>query len=91
MIRGSLQERYLRSRLEAVSAQFVKMSALVTCLTLLLVWTGLSSCIDRRIVGGKEVDIDDAPYQVSLEYYGWHLCGGALISAKFVLTAAHCE
>lgn len=44
----------------------------------------------HRIVGGFEIDISDAPHQVSLQSRGSHICGGSIISAKWVLTAAHC-
>ncbi|XP_073846095.1 trypsin-1-like [Musca autumnalis] len=47
------------------------------------------SPLDGRIVGGHEVDIKDVPYQVSLQSSN-HFCGGALISKRYVLTAAHC-
>ncbi|GAB0100791.1 hypothetical protein DMENIID0001_168790 [Sergentomyia squamirostris] len=38
-----------------------------------------------RIVGGHEVDIEKAPYTVSVQG-----CGGTIIHDKFILTAAHC-
>ncbi|XP_014643279.1 PREDICTED: trypsin-like [Ceratotherium simum simum] len=44
---------------------------------------------DDKIVGGYTCDINALPYQVSL-YAGSHLCGGALISSQWVLSAAHC-
>lgn len=43
-----------------------------------------------RIVGGKVVDIKDFPYQVSLRNLGSHMCGGSIISDRFILTAGHC-
>ncbi|XP_046613071.1 trypsin delta-like [Neodiprion virginianus] len=43
-----------------------------------------------RIVGGVATSIDEVPYQVSLQVFGSHICGGALISDTWVLTAAHC-
>lgn len=43
-----------------------------------------------RIVGGHQVNITDAPWQVSLEYRGKHLCGGSIISNRWIVTAAKC-
>ncbi|MGF1707703.1 S1 family peptidase [Enterovibrio baiacu] len=42
-----------------------------------------------RIVGGGFAPISDAPWQVFLEV-GNFVCGGAIISNDYVLTAAHC-
>lgn len=46
--------------------------------------------LDGRIVGGFEIDIRQAPWQVSLHTDGSHFCGGSIIGDKWVLTAAHC-
>ncbi|XP_075160315.1 trypsin alpha-like [Haematobia irritans] len=43
-----------------------------------------------RIVGGKDVNIRQVPWQCALYYYGYHICGCSIISADWVLTAAHC-
>uniref|UniRef100_A0A915HLB1 Peptidase S1 domain-containing protein n=2 Tax=Romanomermis culicivorax TaxID=13658 RepID=A0A915HLB1_ROMCU len=43
-----------------------------------------------RIVGGTEATPHSFPWLVSLQYGGRHLCGGALIHPRFILTAAHC-
>lgn len=43
-----------------------------------------------KIVGGLPIDIDQAPYQISLQDRGFHICGGSIIAPNFVLTAAHC-
>ncbi|KAH0816870.1 hypothetical protein GEV33_005921 [Tenebrio molitor] len=45
---------------------------------------------DGRIVGGSSISISSVPWQISLQYYGSHICGGSIISANYVVTAAHC-
>ena len=46
---------------------------------------------NKRIIGGERV-IDEKtwPWMVSLRLGGHHICGGAIISAQFIVTAAHC-
>ncbi|CAL1570483.1 unnamed protein product [Knipowitschia caucasica] len=44
----------------------------------------------ERIVGGTDADIEDWPWQVSLQQGGQHTCGGALVTPRWVVTAAHC-
>lgn len=49
------------------------------------------SVITPYIVGGSEITIRDAPYQVSLQVRNrGHFCGGSIITQVSVLTAAHC-
>lgn len=44
-----------------------------------------------RIVGGVEAEEHEWPWAVSLRsYLEGHFCGGSVISARHVLTAAHC-
>ncbi|XP_065090119.1 trypsin alpha-3-like [Ochlerotatus camptorhynchus] len=47
-----------------------------------------------KIVGGHPIGIEQVPYQVSVQIKTRssqrHICGGAIISADKVLTAAHC-
>ncbi|XP_073664255.1 transmembrane protease serine 13 isoform X2 [Tursiops truncatus] len=43
-----------------------------------------------RIVGGALSPESKWPWQVSLQYAHTHICGGTLIDAQWVLTAAHC-
>merc|ERR1711881_255812 len=43
------------------------------------------------IVGGKEATPHSIPWQVSVQTRsGFHFCGGTIINANYVLTAAHC-
>lgn len=52
--------------------------------------------IDPRIVGGNYVQIDASPWQVALilgfgpEPIRQQFCGGSIVSARWVVTAAHC-
>lgn len=44
----------------------------------------------ERIVGGDLATIGQFKYQVSLQSYDEHICGGSIISDTHILTAAHC-
>ncbi|KAF7280899.1 hypothetical protein GWI33_005365 [Rhynchophorus ferrugineus] len=46
--------------------------------------------LDGRIVGGVLANISDLPYQVALLKRGVLYCGGSIIAARTILTAAHC-
>lgn len=43
-----------------------------------------------RIVGGNAVDIENYPYQISLQLNGGHYCGGSIVNANTIVCAAHC-
>ncbi|XP_068550754.1 ovochymase-2 isoform X2 [Anas acuta] len=43
-----------------------------------------------RIVGGSQVKQGSHPWQVSLKRRQKHFCGGTIVSAQWVITAAHC-
>lgn len=42
------------------------------------------------IVGGQDTRIELFPWQVSLQRYGSHFCGGAIVNESWIVTAAHC-
>ncbi|KAH8373215.1 hypothetical protein KR009_002517 [Drosophila setifemur] len=46
--------------------------------------------IEPRIVGGTRAKEGQFPHQISLRSGGNHICGGSILSASFILTAAHC-
>uniref|UniRef100_A0A8C6XXH9 Transmembrane serine protease 13 n=1 Tax=Naja naja TaxID=35670 RepID=A0A8C6XXH9_NAJNA len=52
--------------------------------------TNCGQRISGRIVGGTEASASKWPWQVSLQYGSAHICGGTIIDAQWVLTAAHC-
>lgn len=49
-----------------------------------------SGKVPRRIVGGEEAIPHEFPFQISMQYFSTHLCGGSIYNADTVITAAHC-
>jgi trypsin len=45
----------------------------------------------QDIVGGTTAALGEFPYMVSLTHSSSHFCGGVLLNAYTVLTAAHCS
>lgn len=43
-----------------------------------------------RIVGGTNANAGQFPFMASIRGSGTHACGGALVSARWVISAAHC-
>ncbi|KAK1787402.1 hypothetical protein P4O66_002733 [Electrophorus voltai] len=45
---------------------------------------------EDRVIGGAETAVELWPWQASVQWYRQHVCGGALISTRWVISAAHC-
>ncbi|XP_008837657.1 serine protease 38 [Nannospalax galili] len=46
--------------------------------------------LQGKIMGGKPAPYGKWPWQVSVHYAGLHVCGGSILNAYWVLSAAHC-
>ncbi|XP_041565267.1 trypsin beta-like [Drosophila elegans] len=46
---------------------------------------------EERIIGGQNIEIEQAPWQVSLQVNGEPHCGGSIYSKDIIITAAHCR
>ena len=49
----------------------------------------MQTCNLNRIVGGQEAT-EMIPWQVSIRRWNVHFCGGTILDARTILTAAHC-
>ncbi|KAL0810794.1 hypothetical protein ABMA28_010111 [Loxostege sticticalis] len=49
----------------------------------------MSPTKNAKILGGHDIDITEAPYQVSVHVFGIYLCGGVLVDKDIVLTSAY--
>ncbi|XP_031349471.1 transmembrane protease serine 9-like [Photinus pyralis] len=94
-----LNEAYIRAHIVSVMDQF---SSNMFKIVLVAVFAALAveasprlrpqvPQLDGRIVGGVDTTIEDYPHQISLMYFGNHICGGSIIARNLILTAAHCN
>ncbi|XP_071243368.1 LOW QUALITY PROTEIN: transmembrane protease serine 3 [Salvelinus alpinus] len=51
---------------------------------------GSRPMFQSRIVGGNISEPGQFPWQASLHYQNQHLCGGSIITPRWIVTAAHC-
>ncbi|XP_036281061.1 serine protease 57 [Pipistrellus kuhlii] len=63
---------------------------LLTVATALMLSMRLPGSWGARIIGGREVAPHSRPYMASVKFQGEHHCGGFLLRARWVVTAAHC-
>jgi secreted trypsin-like serine protease len=73
------------------------MAAVALLLTALVQTAAAAPKPDPRIIGGEPADLGEYPFMVALLYepingtdFQKQYCGGSLIDARWVLTAAHC-
>ncbi|XP_067206595.1 chymotrypsin-1-like [Linepithema humile] len=59
-------------------------------ITLISIIHGLPVDTHEYIIGGTDAPIGKYPHHVALKYQGGFVCGGSIISKRYVLTAAHC-
>ncbi|XP_037028951.1 trypsin-1-like [Bradysia coprophila] len=68
------------------------MKSLVAIIACLLYVQCLPALNDNEIsvIDGREVDITEVPFMLSLRRLGHHICGASVISEFWAITAAHC-
>lgn len=81
----------------AYRAAIASLTALILVLTALVQSVAAAPKPDPRIIGGEPADFGEYPFMVALLFepiagndFQKQYCGGSLIDARWVLTAAHC-
>ncbi|XP_071629599.1 chymotrypsin-2-like [Temnothorax longispinosus] len=70
----------------------ITMFSITSLIFACLIYYGAHGLPRPQIVGGTDAPDGLYPYQVSLNdrYTQTHLCGGAIVSKRYIITAAHC-
>lgn len=68
----------------------MKHITLLSAISLVAIFYYFSAAPKSKIVNGRIASPGEFPHQISLQFKGQHICGGALISDQHVVTAAHC-
>lgn len=66
----------------------MKTTAVLISFTVILAITNANPV--PRVVGGTDAELNEFPYQISIQYKGRHHCGGSILNECYILTAAHC-
>ncbi|XP_006079900.3 transmembrane protease serine 11D isoform X2 [Bubalus bubalis] len=89
-----INEASMKSRIESILHQMPNNSEDLDMHPTQLIQCGVRSDLinlsEDRIMGGTKAEEGDWPWQVSLQWSSSHHCGGALISNRYILSAAHC-
>ncbi|CAL1687664.1 unnamed protein product [Lasius platythorax] len=62
----------------------------LACVLIALAITGIYADEPEKLVNGIPTSIEKYPHAVSIRTNNNHMCGGSIISARHILTAAHC-
>ena len=66
------------------------LSAVTAGVAIMVIGLPQAQASSPRIIGGNPIDIASAPWQALLRINKTTQCGGAIISDRWILTAAHC-
>ncbi|MCC7634490.1 S1 family peptidase [Stenotrophomonas rhizophila] len=87
-----LRAQLPHTRVQTPTHSICRMVCLSVLLLAPLVALAADEPVQPRIIGGVDVPVGDYPFTVSIQLslIPGHFCGGALISDREVVTAAHC-